>query len=354
MVGLALDVRLDAELAAVPEVVRELEDAGVSGVFTYEGPRDPFLPLVPAALASRSLQLYTNLAIALPRSPMHLALTAHDLQRASGGRFLLGLGTQVKAHVTRRFGGTWESPVAQLREWVLAVRAISRSWQDGTALDFRGRWTTHTYCPPLFDPGPLASGPAPLLVGALGPRMTAMATACADGLLVHPFASARSLREHTLPLVRAGLAAAQRTEPFLLVGQAIVGVARTEAEATAARAGITHLVAFYASTPAYRPVLEVHGWGGLQQELRALTRAGRWDELPAAVPTEVVEAFAVLGTPREVAAQLVQRYAGCDRLALSLPYAVPTGTLAELVERTAASAPDRPEQLRPARTSLAP
>ena len=152
---LHLDVRLDAELAGVPDAVRQLEAAGIAGVFTYEGPRDVFLPLALAATASRSLAIYTNLAIALPRSPMHLAHLAHDLQRASDGRFLLGLGTQVKAHITRRYGTTWESPVEQLREWVLAVRAIHVAWQTGEPVSFEGRWTTHTYCPPLFDPGPL-------------------------------------------------------------------------------------------------------------------------------------------------------------------------------------------------------
>ena len=326
---LALDVRLDADLAAVPDAVRELEEAGVAGVFTYEGPHDPFLPLVPAATASRSLALYTNLAIALPRSPMHLAHTAHDLQRASGGRFALGLGTQVKAHVTRRYGTTWESPVEQLREWVLALRAIHASWQTGEPLDFEGRWTRHTYCPPLFDPGPLDPGPPKLLVGALGPRMTAMATEVADGLLVHPFCTDRSLAEHTLPLVEAGLAG--RTG-FEVVGQAIVAVATDEPELDVALSAVRTLIAFYASTPAYRVVLDVHGWGELQPELRELTRAGRWDALPDAVPQEVVDAVAVVGTPEQVARRLLERYARCSRVALSLPYSVPLPTLAALAD----------------------
>ena len=326
---LALDVRLDAELTGVADAVRQLEEAGVSGVFTYEGPRDPFLPLTLAATASEQLAVYTNLAIALPRSPMHLAYLAQDLQRASGGRFLLGLGTQVKRHVTQRYGTAWESPVEQLREWVLAVRAIQTAWQQGTPVAFQGRWTTHTYCPPLFDPGPLPSGPPPLLVGAMGPRMTAMATEVADGLLVHPFCSDRSLAEHTLPLVDAGL---RGREGFLLVGQAIVGVASDEAELARAQQGVRTLIAFYASTPAYRVVLDVHGWGELQTELRDLTRAGRWDELAGAVPQEVVDAIAVVGTPAQVAARLRSRYARCDRVALSLPYDVDVATLSALAD----------------------
>src|SRR5687768_11058548 len=181
-----VDVRLDADLAQVPDVARSLEDAGVGGLFTYEGPRDPFLPLAVAAPVLERVHLYTNLAIALPRSPMHLAYLAHDLQRASGGRFALGLGTQVQRHITQRYGATWESPVEQLRECLLAVRAIQTAWQDGTPLAFEGRWTRHTYCPPLFDPGSVPGGPAPLYVGAVGPRMVTMATEVADGLLVHP------------------------------------------------------------------------------------------------------------------------------------------------------------------------
>lgn len=329
---LPVDVRLDAELTGVADTVRALEDVGVSGVFTYEGPRDPFLPLALAATSSSRLAVYTNLAIALPRSPMHLAYLAQDLQRASGGRFLLGMGTQVKAHVTQRYGTTWDAPVAQLREWVLAVRAIQTAWQEGTPVAFEGRWTTHTYCPPAFDPGPLPGGPAPLLVGAMGPRMTQMATEVADGLLVHPFCTDRSLAEHTFPLVDAGL---QGRSGFTIVGQGIVGVASDEQELAKAQDGVRTLIAFYASTPAYRVVLDVHGWGELQSELRDLTRAGRWGELAAVVPQEVVDAVAVVGTPAEVAARLRTRYGRCDRVALSLPYACSPGTLGRLVDALA-------------------
>lgn len=316
-----LDVRLDADLTAVPAAVAALEDAGVGGVFTYEGPGDPFLPLVPAALGSRSLALYTNLAIALPRSPMHLAYLAHDLQRASGGRFSLGLGTQVKAHVTRRFGSTWESPVEQLREWVGAIRAIQNAWATGDPVDFVGRWTQHTYCPPLFVPPPAPR--APILLGALGPRMTAMAVEVADGILVHPFNTARSL-DVTLADVPAG---------FPVVGQAVVGVATSEESLAAARTAVRSLLAFYASTPAYRRVLDAHGWGDLQTDLRDLTRQGRWSELPDALPDDVLSTVALVGSPEEVAAGLRERFARCERVALSTPYPVPTPVLAELVDR---------------------
>jgi probable F420-dependent oxidoreductase len=313
-----IDVRLDADLPDVPRAVAQLEEAGVGGVFTYEGPNDPFLPLGVAAVSSRSLALYSNLAVALPRSPMHLAYLAQDLQRASGGRFSLGLGTQVRAHVTRRFGGTWESPVEQLREWVRAVRAIQRSWATGEPLDFVGRWTQHTYCPPLFVPPPAPA--APILLGALGPRMTAMAVEEADGLLVHPF--------NTVASVAAMLADVPAAFP--VVGQAVVAVTHDEAQLAEARTAVRGLVGFYGSTPAYRRVLDVHGCGELQEELRALTRAGRWAELPAAVPDEVLDAVALVGTAEDVAAGLRTRFGRCDRVALSTPYPVPTEDLAAL------------------------
>lgn len=316
-----LDVRLDADLPGVAAAVAQLEEVGVGGVFTYEGATDPFLPLAVAAVSSSSLALYTNLAVALPRSPMHLAYLAHDLQRASGGRFSLGLGTQVRAHITRRYGGTWESPVEQMREWVGAIRAIQRAWATGEALDFVGRWTEHTYNPPLFVPEP--APPAPILMGAVGPRMTALAVEVADGLLVHPFNTTSSLRE-SLADVPPG---------FPVVGQAVIAVAHGEEELAASRAAARSLVAFYASTPAYRRVLDVHGWGDLQQDLRELTRAGRWDELTAAVPDEVLDTVAITGTPADVAAGLRTRFARCERVALSTPYPVAVDVLTELVQR---------------------
>ena len=313
-----LDVRLDADLPDVPRAVAQLEEAGLGGVFTYEGPNDPFLPLAVAAVSSRRLALYSNLAVALPRSPMHLAYLAQDLQRASGGRFSLGLGTQVRAHVTRRFGSTWDSPVEQLREWVRAIRAIQRAWATGEPLEFVGRWTQHTYCPPLFVPPP--APPAPILLGALGPRMTAMAVEEADGLLVHPFNTAASLAAMLADVPAA----------FPVLGQAIVAVAHDEERLTEARTAVRGLVAFYASTPAYRRVLDAHGWGALQEELRELTRAGRWAELPAAVPDEVLDAVALVGSPEDVAAGLRGRFGRCQRVALSTPYPVPPEDLAAL------------------------
>ena len=314
-----VDVLLDGNLAEIPRTVAELTEAGASGLFTFEGPRDPFLPLAVAATVPGSALLYPNLAIALPRSPLTLAQLAWDLQRASGGRLMLGLGTQVRRHVVDRYGARWEAPVDQMREWLAAIRAIMAAWQDREPLRFEGRWTRHTYMPPLFDPGPVPSGPPPLVIGGVGPRMLAMATEAADGVLVHPFSTERTLSEHTLAAIEGGLADAGRPRSdFLVIGQAMVAAGRDEAELAAAVGRARAQVGFYASTPAYRVMLDVHGWGDLQPQLQALVRDKRWADLAAAVPDEVLEAFVCLGSPQEAAAALRRRQAGVDRLALSL------------------------------------
>lgn len=314
-----IDVLLDADLPDVARAAAELTEAGADGLFTFEGPQDPFLPLAVAANVPGSALLYSNLAIALPRSPLSLAQQAWDLQRASNGRFMVGLGTQVRRHVVDRYGARWESPVEQMEEWLGAMRAIMAAWQDRAPLQFEGRWTRHTYMPPLFDPGPVPAGPPPLVIGAVGPRMLRMAARAADGVLVHPFSTERTLREHTLPAIGAGLAESGRPrEAFLVVGQAMVAVGRDEAELGAAHARARAQVGFYASTPAYRVMLDIHGWGEVQPRLQALVREQRWTELPAAVPEEMVAAFVCSGSPADVATQLRTRSAGVDRLALSL------------------------------------
>lgn len=318
-VRVPVDVLLDADLADIPRVAEELTEAGADGLFTFEGPRDPFLPLAVAATVPGAELLYPNLAIALPRSPLNLAQLAWDLQRASGGRLMLGLGTQVRRHVVDRYGAHWESPVEQMREWLGAIRAVMAAWQDRTPLAFEGRWTRHTYMPPLFDPGPLPSDPPPLVIGAVGPRMLALATDAADGVLVHPFSTEQTLREHTLAAIGQGLAEAGRSRSdFLVIGQAMVATGRDETELAAALGRARAQVGFYASTPAYRVMLDVHGWGDLQPQLQALVREKRWSDLAAAVPDEVLAAFVCIGSPQEAAAQLRRRSTGVDRLALSL------------------------------------
>jgi len=301
-----LDVQLDARPDEAAARAQELLSAGVDGLFTFEGPHDVFAPLITAAGVVET-DLMTNVAIALPRSPMHLANLAYDLQLLSKGRFRLGLGSQIKPHIENRYGATWSRPAARMREIVLAVKAILGSWQDGTRLDFRGEFTKHTLMPPTFVPGPNPYGVPPVLLGALGPVMTRTAAEVADGLLVMPFHSHRHFRERTLPAVAEGLELAGR-ERIDLYPQAIVAMGGTPAEIEAASVGVRFLLAFYGSTPAYRPVLDVEGWGDLQPELNALSKTGDFTKMIELIDDDVLRTLAVVGTPTEVAAEIKARF----------------------------------------------
>ena len=313
-----LDLQLDARPDRAAERAADLVTAGASGLFTFEGPHDVFLPL--AAVAGRvDADLMTNVAIAMPRSPMHLAHAAWDLQLMTGGRFRLGLGSQVRPHIENRYGATWSPPAARMREIVLAVKTILASWQHGTRLDFRGEHTKHTLMPPTFVPGPNPFGPPPVLLGALGPLMTRTAAEVADGLLVMPFHSHRHFRERTLPAVGEGLRRAGR-ERVDIYPQAILAMGRTDEELEAATRGVRMLLAFYGSTPAYRPVLDVEGWGDLQPKLNALSKHGDVDAMQGLVSDEMIETLAVRGTPEQCADDLAQRFGDvADRVCAYFP-----------------------------------
>ncbi len=327
-----LDVQLDARPDHAAERARHLLEAGVDGLFTFEGPHDVFLPLIVAA-STVETDLMTNVAIALPRSPMHLANMAYDLQLLSKGRFRLGLGSQIKPHIEKRYGSTWSQPAARMRETVLATKAILSSWQDGTRLDFRGEFTQHTLMPPTFVPGPNPYGVPPVLLGALGPIMTRTAAEVADGLLVMPFNSARHFRERTLPAVAEGLELAGR-ERIDLYPQAIVAMGTTPAEIEAASVGVRGLLAFYGSTPAYRPVLEVEGWGDLQPELNALSKTGDIMTMIDRIDDDMLRTLAVVGTPAECATQIKDRFGDvADRICAYFPGSDhPAGTIRALAE----------------------
>jgi probable F420-dependent oxidoreductase len=333
-----LDVQLDARPDQAAERARELVAAGVDGLFTFEGPHDVFLPLVAAAGAVET-DLMTNVAIAIPRSPMHLAHAAYDLQLLSKGRFRLGLGSQIRPHIEHRYGATWSRPVAHMREIVLAVKAILASWQEGSRLDFRGEFTRHTLMPPTFVPGPNPYGAPPVLLGALGPQMTRTAAEVADGLLVMPFHSHRHFRERTLPAVAEGLALAGR-DSIPLYPQTIVAMGETPEEIEHATRGARALLAFYGSTPAYRPVLEVEGWTDLQPELNALSKTGHVTEMIALIDEEMVRTLAVAGSPAECAAEIRRRFADvAGRVCAYFPgYDAPLGQIAALA--TTLRAPD--------------
>ena len=311
---------LSNSVIGAAERARELEAIGVDGAFSFENAHDLFFPLVAAAPVC-SLDLMTNVAIAFPRSPMHLANAAYDLQLLSQGRFRLGLGSQIKPHIEKRFGSRWGKPVKQMREWVEATKAILQHWQDGTPLRYEGEYTRHTLMTPAFHPGPNPYGMPKILVGALGPKMNEMAAEVADGILVMPFNSARHMRERTLPAIDRGLATAGRTRADVeLTAEVIVGVGRNDQELEAAR-GVRNLLAFYGSTPAYRPVLDAEGWGDLQPELNTLSKRGEWGQMAELITDDMISTIAVHGTPEQCAQEIVDRYgADVSRICAYFPF----------------------------------
>jgi len=310
------------------ERAQALREAGASGVFTFEGPHDVFTPLTLASTVG-GLDLMTNVAIAFPRNPIHLAHQAVDHQLLSGGRFTLGLGTQIRTQIEKRFGTDFDRPVARMRELVGALRAIFDTWSTGERLNFSGEFYRHTLMTPTFSPRAEFT-PPPIFVGALGPLLTRMTAEVADGLLVMPFGSKRFLRKVTMPNVDKGLAAAGRSrEDLAVVPEIIVSVEAADADHTAART----LLAFYGSTPAYRPVLEVHGWGDLQPELHALTKQGRWQDMGRLIDDDVLHTIAACGTPAEIAAHIRDRVAGVsDRICLYQPGPIAVDSLSEIVD----------------------
>jgi probable F420-dependent oxidoreductase len=337
---LKIDVALGYSVVGAATRAAQLEVLGVDGVFTFENAHDVFFPLVAAAPVC-SLDLLTNVAMAFPRSPMHLAHAAYDLQLLSEGRFRLGLGSQVRAHIERRYGSSWGRPVAQMREWVEATRAILNSWQLGTRLEFRGERTTHTLMTPAFNPGPNPFGIPKVLVGALGPKMNEMAAEVADGILMMPFNTERHLHERTLPAIDRGLATAGRRRSDLeLTAEVIVGCGRSDEELERARA-VAFLIAFYGSTPAYLPVLEVEGWADIQPELNLLSKRGEWAAMTSLVTDDMVSTIAVLGTPEQCAKQIVDRFgAEVSRICAYFPGYEPSDELlAEFVAAVKAASP---------------
>ena len=311
---------LSSALAEVPAEARAIEGLGYDGLFTFEGAHDPFFPLTLAAEHTARVELATAIAIAFPRSPMHLANVGHDLQVYSKGRFVLGLGSQVKAHVEKRFSAAWDRPVARMRELIRAVRAIWRCWNEKEKLAFHGEFYRHTLMTPFFDPGPSPWGPPRIFLAGVGGAMTAVAGEVADGLFVHPLNSPEFIRGTTLPALERGFTRAgdgRSRRDFEISCQALLITGYTEEEMKQSEAGTKMQIAFYGSTPAYRCVLDTHGWGDLQGELNRLSKEGRWMEMAALIDEPMLDALTVRCAPKDVPARLAARYAGLvDRLSL--------------------------------------
>ena len=311
-----------AELAAE---AREQEAAGIDGLWSYEGPHDPFLPLMPVAEHTSRVAVGTAIAVAFARNPMSTAYVAGDLQVHSEGRFLLGLGSQVKPHIERRFAMPWSHPARRMREYVQALRAIWTAWDTGERLAFRGEFYSHTLMTPFFSPAPSPYGPPAVYLAAVGDQMTRVAGEVCDGLLPHAFTTERYLREHTLPVLAEGLTASGRTrEEFTIAFSGFVVSGTTEEEMAAAERGVREQIAFYGSTPAYRPVLDLHGWGELGVELNRLSRGSdpeRWRHMGELIDDDVLAAFAVRAEPDRLGAALLARFGGlADRFTFYAPY----------------------------------
>lgn len=299
----------------------EAERAGYAAVWTSEVQHDPFIAVALAATATERVELGTAIALAFARSPMTTAVQANDLQLLSRGRLMLGLGSQIKAHIIRRFSMPWSHPAARMREYILALRAIWDCWHDGAKLDFRGDFYSHTLMTPFFNPGPNPYGAPRVLLAGVGDAMTRVAGEVADGFLCHGFTTERYLRMVTLPALAQGREG--DLAGFEVAGSPLVVTGRTEEEMNEARRAVREQIAFYGSTPAYRPVLERHGWGALSGELHAMSRQGKWQQMGTLIDDQVLDAFAVTAEPGQVAAEPLRRYGDImTRMTLYTPYAI--------------------------------
>ena len=328
-----VDGGIPGNLSDVPEGAKRTEAAGYTGVWSAETGHDPFLPLLLAAEHTETLELGTGIAVAFARNPMTLASMANDLQWYSKGRFFLGLGSQIKPHIEKRFSMPWSHPAPRMRELIQAMHAIWDSWNEGSKLDFRGDFYTHTLMTPFFNPGPNPHGKPKVFLAAVGEGMTTVAGEVADGMLVHGFTTERYLREVTLPAIEKGLTKSGRSRSdFQLSYPAFVVTGSTDKEMKAAEVGVRRQIAFYGSTPAYRPVLELHGWGELQTELNTLSKQGKWDEMGELIEPEILDAFAVVGPPEKIGQLLVDRFRDVvDRLSFYTPYQSEGSTWSDVI-----------------------
>lgn len=317
-----LDVQMGVSQGRVAETARRYEEAGYAGIWTTETVNDPFLSVLLAAQATATAQVGTSIAVAFARNPMTVATSANDLQTLSQGRFVLGLGTQVRAHVVNRFSMPWSKPAARFREFVLALRAIWATWNDGAPLRFEGDFYHHTLTTPFFQPRPNPFGPPQVVLAGLGPRVTEVAGEVADGFTCHALTTERYLHEVTIPALERGRARAGGTlEGFEISAPCFVVTSTDRVSFDEAARKTKDQIAFYASTPAYRGVLDLHGWGSLQPMLHEMARRGEWRTMGEHITDEMLEAIAVVAPKDRIAAALEKRFGGAvQRTSLYLTY----------------------------------
>jgi probable F420-dependent oxidoreductase len=310
------------DLETIGPRAKRIEAVGYDGLYTAETQHDPFFPLVLAAEHTERIELATAIAVGFPRSPTHLAHIGHDIQKFSKGRFILGLGSQIKAHIEKRFSAQFSQPAARMRELILATRAVWRTWEEGEPLRFEGDFYRLSLMTPFFSPGPTGYGPPRIFLAAVGERMTEVVGEVCDGMFVHGFTTEKYLRETTLPALERGLAKSGRTRADIeLSFPTFMVTGETDEEWQLADAAVREQIAFYGSTPAYRPVLESHGWGEAQDELNALSKQGQWKEMGKVITDDILDAFAVQGSPSELPGLVMARFGDLvDRISFYAPY----------------------------------
>ena len=303
-----------------PNVAEQLERQGLDCGIIFEGPHDPFFPVLLSSQKTTQLELATGVAIAFARNPMICAGIAHDLQAYTNGRFILGLGSQIKPHIEKRFSMPWSKPAARMRDFVLAIRAIWNTWETNERLEFRGEFYTHTLMTPVFNPGPHPNGLPPIFTAGVGPKMIEVAGEVSDGIYIHPLNTPAFLEDIVMPALERGFVSSNRKrEDFQVSVQTLVMMGSNDEEITAARNKAKGQLSFYGSTPAYNVVLEHNGWGHIHPELNRLSKQGKWFEMMGLITDDMLDAIGISGTPDEVGAMLRKRNAPfADRTMLTM------------------------------------
>ena len=333
-----VDSGIGGDLARVPEQAAALEKAGMNGLMTAETAHDPFFPLLMAAQSTEKIDLMTSIAVAFARTPMVLANVGHDLNQFSKGRFVLGLGSQIKPHITKRFSMPWSSPAARMREFIMAMRAIWANWHDQQPLEFTGKYYTHTLMTPFFTPTNVEYGAPRVFLAAVGPKMTEVAGEVADGMIVHAFTTETYLRETTLPALTKGWEkAGKRREDFEIMYPLFVVTGGTEEAMAASAVAAKRQIAFYGSTPAYKPVLESIGVGDMQGELNTMSKQGRWQEMGELITDDILESFAVVAEPDQVADHIISRYGDIVDRTSAAYGGIPAEQQAEIISKLTAA-----------------
>jgi probable F420-dependent oxidoreductase len=304
-----VDSSIGYDLSKTEERAASLEAAGFDGGQLGEVAHDPFLPIVAASRSTERLELATAITVAFARNPMTTAVASHDLNVYSKGRFILGLGSQIKPHITKRFSMPWSRPAERMNEYIAALRAIWACWNDGEPLKFRGEFYQHTLMTPMFDPGPSPFGPPRIFLAAVGPKMTQVAGATADGFFSHAFTTEPYFRDVTLPALDRGLDSADRQRSEIEISMPVFVVSGIDdADIASNERSVRQQIAFYGSTPAYRGVLDHHGWADASDELHAMSMEGKWEQMADVIDPSMLEAFAVVATPDRLAEAILERW----------------------------------------------